>query len=114
MTISGIGRPLGRVDESRYYRFCQNPFTQLEDYLDFFPECAGPDRRIALDVPDLPARYLDAPRWITQRNAMLEAVRARTDESISVLVDQARQLQEFQARGASVAFLGDSGYQPGF
>ena len=75
-----------RVNESRHYRFCQNHFTQLEDYLDFFTECAGPDRRIALDVPGLPARYLDAPRWITERSAMLEAVRARTDKFISVLV----------------------------
>jgi SAM-dependent methyltransferase len=75
-----------RVATSRYYRFCQNHFTQLEDYLDFFTECAGPDRGIALDVPDLPARYLDAPRWITERSAMLEAMRARTDQHISVLV----------------------------
>jgi len=75
-----------RVNESRHYRFCQNHFTQLEDYLDFFTECAGPDHRIALDVPGLPARYLDAPRWITERSAMLEAVGARTDKFISVLV----------------------------
>src|SRR4029077_14565278 len=75
-----------RINESRHYRFCQNHFTQLEDYLDFFTECAGPDRGIALDVPDLPARYLDAPRWITERSAMLAAVRARTDKFISVLV----------------------------
>jgi SAM-dependent methyltransferase/uncharacterized protein YbaR (Trm112 family) len=75
-----------RIVENRHYRFCQNFFTHLKDYLDFFTECAGPDRSIALDVPDLPARYLDAPRWITERGAMLEAVRARTDAEISVLV----------------------------
>jgi SAM-dependent methyltransferase/uncharacterized protein YbaR (Trm112 family) len=75
-----------RVDESRYYRFCQNFFTHLEDYLDFFTECGGPDRSIALDVPDLPVRYLNEPRWITERSAILEAVRAKTDDQISVLV----------------------------
>jgi uncharacterized protein YbaR (Trm112 family) len=85
-----------RIDEKRHYRFCQNHFTQLEDYLDFFAEGAGPDRRIALDVPDLPARYLDAPRWITERSAMLEAVRARTDEIISVLVTRPGSFRGFR------------------
>jgi SAM-dependent methyltransferase len=85
-----------RVDESRHYRFCQNHFTQLEDYLDFFTECAGPDRRIALDVPDLPARYLDAPRWITERSAMLQAVRAKTDKFISVLVTRPSRFRGFR------------------
>ena len=75
-----------RVDEARYYRFCQNFFTKLEDYLDFFAECAGPDRSIALDVPGLPARYLEQTRWITERSAMLDAIRANTDQQISVLV----------------------------
>jgi len=85
-----------RVRTSRHYRFCQNHFAQLEDYLDFFTECAGPDRRIALDVTDLPARYLDGPRWIAERSAMLEAVRARTDGQISVLVTTPGSVKSFR------------------
>jgi SAM-dependent methyltransferase/uncharacterized protein YbaR (Trm112 family) len=75
-----------RVDESRHYRFCQNHFTHFEDYLDFFSECAGPDRSIGLDAPGPPASYLEVPRWITEPSAILEAVHAKTDDVISVLV----------------------------
>ena len=85
-----------RVDETRSYRFCQNFFTHLEDYLDFFTECAGSDRSIALDVPDLPARYLDEPRWITERNVMLQALRAKTDHEISVLVTKSGRFDIFR------------------
>src|SRR5262249_17507470 len=75
-----------RIVESRHYRFCQNFFTHLEDYITFFTECASPERRIALDVPDLPACYLNAPRWITNYEAMLEALSGKTDAGLSVLV----------------------------
>src|SRR6202043_561605 len=82
-----------RVDESRHYRFCQNHFTRLGEYGDFFMECASPDRSVALDVPNLPACYLDAPRWITERGAMLAAVEAKTDDQISVLVTKPRRFR---------------------
>jgi SAM-dependent methyltransferase/uncharacterized protein YbaR (Trm112 family) len=85
-----------RVDESRHFRFCQNQFTNFEDYLDFFAECAAPDRSIALDVPDLPASYLGAPRWITQPSAMREAVRANPDDHISVLVTKPSRFGSFR------------------
>jgi Methyltransferase domain len=87
-----------RIVENRHYRFCQNFFTDLGDYLDFFAECAGPSRSLALDVPDVPARYLGAPRWITERGAMLEAIRAKTDDEISVLVTKPDHFRKF--RGA--------------
>jgi hypothetical protein len=88
-----------RVDESRHYRFCQNHFTRLGEYVDFFTECASPDRSVALDVPNLPACYLDAPRWITERGAMLAAVDAKTDDQISVLVTKPSRFGGFrQAR----------------
>jgi SAM-dependent methyltransferase len=85
-SIWSLDMGVRRIVENRHYRFCQNFFTRLEDYLDFFTECAGPDRNLALDVPNVPEFYLGAPRWITERSAILEAVRAKTDWKISVLV----------------------------
>jgi SAM-dependent methyltransferase len=75
-----------RIDQSRHFRFCQNQFSHVEDYLSFFMECAGPERSIAVDVPGLPTRYLEAPPWITEPRKILEAVSTKTDDDISVLI----------------------------
>ena len=52
-----------RVDPQRHYRFAQNFFADLADYVPMFEACAGPDRRVGIDVPDAPAAYLEGPRW---------------------------------------------------
>lgn len=73
-----------RIDPRREYRFCQNFFTSLEDYLPFFAECA-PGRELALDVPALPADYLGHAPWIRGEDAMRSAIREGRDWEISLL-----------------------------
>ncbi len=74
-----------RIDRGRHYRFCQNFFEKMDDYLPFFEHCAGPDRQVLLDIPDMPAKYLNGPQWLVgeQRQA---AMAVRKDPEISVLV----------------------------
>jgi hypothetical protein len=74
-----------RIDPQRYYRFCQNFFTTLDEYVPMFQACAGPDRRVGVDVPDAPAAYLTAPGWAFGDD--VNGVMAdRADDEISVLV----------------------------
>jgi hypothetical protein len=74
-----------RIDPHRYYRFCQNFFTTLDDYVPMFEACAGPHRRVGLDVPDAPAAYLTAPGWVFGGDVSA-ALADRADDEISVLV----------------------------
>jgi len=74
-----------RVDTERHYRFAQNFFSSLADYLPFFETCAGPERRVGLDAADTPAAYLHGPRWQFGADAET-AVAAPADYEISVVV----------------------------
>ena len=74
-----------RVDPQRHYRFAQNFFADLADYVPMFEACAGPGRRVGVDVPDVPSAYLDGPRW--QFGAEVDkALAGRADDLISVVV----------------------------
>jgi methyltransferase family protein len=74
-----------RIDPQRYYRFCQNFFTSLDEYVPMFQACAGPHRRVGVDVPDAPAAYLTAPGWVFDSDVDT-ALADRADDEISVLV----------------------------
>ncbi len=74
-----------RIDPHRHYRFCQNFFTRLDDYVPMFEACAGPDRRVGIDVPDAPAAYVTTPGWVFGDNVGA-ALAERADDEISVLV----------------------------
>lgn len=73
-----------RIDPLREYRFCQNFFTSIEDYLPFFEECS-PGRELALDVPKLPQQYRGRAPWVFGRDAMLAAMKSGEDWEISML-----------------------------
>lgn len=74
-----------RIDPLRDYRFCQNFFKDLADYVPFFDECAGEDRVVALDVPGGPASYWSGPQWKFGADRIAELGRRR-DLEASVLV----------------------------
>ena len=78
-----------RIDPRREYRFCQNFFSSLEDYLPFFEECA-PGRELALNVPTAPADYVEDPRWLHGMDSMRDAIRAGSDWEISLLATTAQ------------------------
>jgi hypothetical protein len=73
-----------RIDAHRHYRFCQNFFERLTDYLPFFAECAD-GRRIAIDVPDLTRRYLDDEHWQFDQSEAEAALREERDFTMGVL-----------------------------
>ena len=50
-----------------------------------FAACAGPDRRLGVDVPDTPGAYVSAPRWAFDSD-MQAALADRADREISVMV----------------------------
>lgn len=74
-----------RISRGRHYRFCQNFFRSLDDYLPMFEACAGPDRTVAVDVADAPAAYVAGPRW-TVGEAAAKTVTERSDDEISIAV----------------------------
>lgn len=76
---------VARVDRGRHYRFAQNFFARLDDYVPMFEACAGPRRRVGLNVPDTPAAYVDSPRWSFGPD-IFEALHDRADDLISVVV----------------------------
>ncbi len=82
-----------RIDRYRHYRFCQNFFARIEDYLPLFSACAA-GRDVGVDIPGPPAKYLGAPTWTfgEERNV---AVAARTDRQISVMVCDREQFKGF-------------------
>lgn len=73
-----------RVNPTRHYRFCQNFFSRLQDYLPFFEECAA-GREIGVDVPGLPEKYLQTANWAFGSDKE-RVLAARKDPEISVIV----------------------------
>ncbi|MBV8297762.1 MAG: class I SAM-dependent methyltransferase, partial [Acidimicrobiia bacterium] len=74
-----------RINPHRFYRFCQNYFASLDDYVPMFESCAGPRRRVGVDIPDDPAAYLGGARW-SFGHEIADVLAGRADEEMSVLV----------------------------
>jgi hypothetical protein len=74
-----------RINPVRYYRFCQNLFATLDDYVPFFEECAGPRRKVGIDVPAAPASYVGPSRWAFGGDVK-RALAERADDELSALV----------------------------
>lgn len=84
-SIWGLEMGVKRVDKTRHYRFCENFFSELGDYLPFFEHCAGAEREVGVDVAGMPAKYLNGPTWLfgSMRD---EALARRNGADMSVLV----------------------------
>ncbi|MGH8529169.1 MAG: class I SAM-dependent methyltransferase [Nevskiales bacterium] len=82
-----------RINPARHYRFCQNFFSRLQDYLPFFEECAA-GREVGVDVPGLPEKYLHSANWAFggEREPVLAA---RKDPEISIMVRDKTQFAGF-------------------
>lgn len=74
-----------RIDATRSYRYCQNFFARLDDYLPFFDECAPAGREVGINIPTTPDRYLSDPGWVFG-GARAAAAAGRGDPFVSTLV----------------------------
>ncbi|MDP1795089.1 MAG: methyltransferase domain-containing protein [Acidimicrobiales bacterium] len=52
-----------RIEHLRHYRFAQNFFATLEDYVALFTESAGPSRKVGVDLARDPVAYVEDPGW---------------------------------------------------
>jgi SAM-dependent methyltransferase len=84
-----------RVNPDRHYRFCQNFFARLEDYVSFFHECAGVQRQIGIDIPRPTADYRDSGRWMFEPGEIDARLALKDALEISVLVVDPRQFIGF-------------------
>jgi SAM-dependent methyltransferase len=87
-----------RIDPKRHYRFCQNFFEHIREYVPFFRECAGDSRRAAFDISGGAADYLGGPPWLHGAEADAQLERAR-DEVMSVLVTDPRSFRGYAPAG---------------
>lgn len=74
-----------RVSPVRHYRFCQNFFAKLDDYLSFFDELSRTERQVGLNVPGSPEAYITDPGWAFGV-ARDQAMASRSDPQINVLI----------------------------
>ncbi|TXH03217.1 MAG: class I SAM-dependent methyltransferase [Nevskiaceae bacterium] len=93
-SVWGLANSVKRIDPKRHYRFCQNFFTRIEDYLPFFESCAPAGREVAIDIPAMPDAYYGAPRWL-RGEARAAAVAEGKDTEISVLVTDPQRFRGF-------------------
>jgi SAM-dependent methyltransferase len=77
---------VARIDPSRHYRYAQNFFARLGDYVPLFDEVVPAGREVAIDVGAAPADLAGAPRWAFDHRARSEVLRVRTDPELHVLV----------------------------
>jgi hypothetical protein len=84
-----------RINPERHYRFAQNFFARLEDYVSFFHECAGPQRQIGIDVPRPTADYRDSGRWMFEPGEIDARLRLRDALELSALVVDPRTFTGF-------------------
>ena len=84
-----------RVNGERHDRFCQNFFARLEDYIDFFRECAGPTRQIGIDVPRATAEYRDSGRWMFEPGEIDARLKLREALELSALIVDPRHFAGF-------------------
>ncbi len=74
-----------RIDPKRHYRFCQNFFEHIREYVPFFRECAGDTRKAGFDISGGASDYLGGPPWLFDAEAD-QAFEKPRDEVMSVLV----------------------------
>jgi len=93
-SVWAIANGVKRLDPRRHYRFCQNFFTRIEDYVPFFESCLVAGRDVAIDIPAMPSEYYGAPRWIsgTARHA---AIAEGKDTEISALITNPSKFKGF-------------------
>lgn len=75
-----------RIEHLRHYRFAQNFFARLEDYVDLFNESAGPSRRVGIDLARPPADYVDDPGWSFGDDVVATLARRDTFELSALVV----------------------------
>ena len=84
-----------RIDPTRHYRFCQNLFGTLEDYVDMFRECAGPQRSVAVDLPRPTRQYCETAGWTVDPDEVDTRLARREALELSALVFDAGQFPGF-------------------
>src|SRR5262249_43025744 len=75
-----------RVNPERHYRYCQNFFSRLEDYVSLFRECAGAQHQVGIDVPRPTVEYRDTGRWMFEPGEIDARLRLREALELSALV----------------------------
>ncbi len=96
-----------RVDPKRHYRFAQNFFARLEDYVSFFHECAGPGRQIGIDMPRPNADYGEGGRWMFEPGEIDARLRLREALEISALVVDPKRFAGFVATAPTARMRAD-------
>ena len=84
-----------RINAERHYRFAQNFFARLEDYISFFHECAGTQRQIGIDVPRASVDYRDSGRWMFEPGEIDARLRLREALELSALIVDPKQFAGF-------------------
>lgn len=74
-----------RLDRFRYYRFCQNFFGRLEDYVDMFRERAG-TRQVGVDLARPAAIYVDDHGWEFDERRVNDLLAAGASHELSALI----------------------------
>jgi SAM-dependent methyltransferase len=95
-----------RIDPERHYRFCQNFFERLRDYVPFFRECAGPTRLAAFDISGRAGDYFGGPPWLSGVEADAAFANPR-DVVMSVLVTDPQSFEGFQSESEPVWLRAD-------
>ena len=74
-----------RISPYRHYRFCQNFFSRLEDYIPLFEKCAGAEREVGVYSLGKSDISIDAAAWSFGADRA-KTLAQRTDHQISVLI----------------------------
>ncbi len=99
-----------RINAERHYRFAQNFFARLEDYISFFHECAGTLRQIGIDMPRPTAEYRDSGRWMFEPGEIDARLRLRDALEISALIVDPKQFAGFAVASPLAAMKPDKLY----
>ncbi len=93
-SVWGTANKVKRINPIRYYRFCQNFFPNISDYVAFFESCVTPGREVAIDVPATSDQYYDKPRWVSG-DARLPEIAKNNDPQISTLITNPKHFKGF-------------------
>jgi ubiquinone/menaquinone biosynthesis C-methylase UbiE/uncharacterized protein YbaR (Trm112 family) len=96
-----------RINPERHYRFAQNFFGKLEDYIGFFHECAGTHRQIGVDVPRPTTDYRDSGRWMFEPGEIDARLRLRDALELSALIVDPKQFTGFAVAAPIKAMRAD-------
>jgi len=77
-----------RIEPTRHYRFAQNFFSRLEDYVELFRESAGPARDVGVDLPQPTAAYVDNHGWSFGDDADARLANRKKLELSALVVDR--------------------------